>query len=90
MSNMFHPEDCPRNAIDFSLSHVCLALTMSPPITGAVELWLLEVEAAIKRTLHKITGEALAAYARTTRSAWILQWPGQLVLNGSQVMVLLW
>jgi len=52
---------------------------------GAVECWLLEVEGAIKRTMHSIAREALAAYAKSSRSSWILQWPGQLVLNCSQV-----
>jgi hypothetical protein len=33
----------------------------------------------------QIASESLEAYARTTRSEWILDWPGQLVLNCSQV-----
>jgi dynein heavy chain, axonemal len=53
-----------------------------------VEQWLLEVEGVMKRTLHKLAGEALDAYARTERSRWILEWPGQLVLNCSQVRLL--
>lgn len=52
---------------------------------GAVERWLLESEGCIRRTLHKVAGEALAAYAKTDRSKWILEWPGQIVLNCSQV-----
>ena len=43
-----------------------------------------EVEGVIRRTLHKLAGQALAAYATTQRSKWILEWPGQLVLNCSQ------
>ncbi len=39
----------------------------------------------MRRTLHKVAGEALQAYARGERSQWILEWPGQLVLNCSQV-----
>jgi hypothetical protein len=39
----------------------------------------------MKRTMHSITREALAAYPKASRTSWILQWPGQLVLNGSQV-----
>eukprot|EP00878_Enallax_costatus_P013463 GHUV01014078.1.p1 GENE.GHUV01014078.1~~GHUV01014078.1.p1 ORF type:complete len:1340 (+),score=424.03 GHUV01014078.1:252-4271(+) len=58
---------------------------VNPATTGAVESWLLEVEGAIKRTMHSITREALTAYPKTARTTWILQWPGQLVLNGSQV-----
>ena len=44
-----------------------------------------EVEGVIRRTLHKLAGQALAAYAVAERSKWILEWPGQLVLNCSQV-----
>eukprot|EP00775_Hariotina_reticulata_P006671 gene6671-6895_t len=58
---------------------------VDPAASGAVECWLLEVEGAIKRTMHSIAREALAAYAKSARSSWILQWPGQLVLNCSQV-----
>lgn len=39
----------------------------------------------MRRTLHKTTGEALEAYPKGERSRWILEWPGQLVLNCSQV-----
>jgi hypothetical protein len=39
----------------------------------------------MKRTLHKIAEESLEAYARSERSQWILQWPGQIVLNCSQI-----
>jgi hypothetical protein len=53
--------------------------------SGAVEKWLLDVESDIRRTLHKISGEALEQYAKSDRSKWILEWPGQLVLNCSQV-----
>lgn len=58
---------------------------VDPSLTGAVELWMGEVEGVIRRTLHKLAGQALAAYATTQRSKWILEWPGQLVLNCSQV-----
>lgn len=58
---------------------------VNPAATGGVELWLTEVEDAMKQTLHKIAGESLTAYAQRERADWILQWPGQLVLNCSQV-----
>ncbi|CAG9464833.1 unnamed protein product [Pedinophyceae sp. YPF-701] len=58
---------------------------VSPAKIGAVEAWLLECENVIKRTLHKIARDAIEAYADTERSRWILNWPGQLVLNCSQV-----
>lgn len=59
--------------------------SVNPAASGAVEKWLLDVEADIRRTLHKIAGDSLEAYPRTERSRWILEWPGQIVLNCSQV-----
>ena len=58
---------------------------VDPSATGAVEKWLLAVEGVMKRTLHRLASDALAAYAMMERSRWILDWPGQLVLNCSQV-----
>lgn len=58
---------------------------INPAATGAVERWLLQTEGVMKRTLQKIAGDALQAYPQNERSKWILEWPGQLVLNCSQV-----
>lgn len=55
------------------------------PNVTAVEWWLLEAEQVIKQTLHTVSGSALEAYSTKPRSEWILDWPGQLVLNCSQV-----
>lgn len=55
------------------------------PNATAVEWWLLEAEHTIKQTLHTVSGQALEAYPTKARSEWILDWPGQLVLNCSQV-----
>ncbi|KAF5825339.1 dynein heavy chain, N-terminal region 2-domain-containing protein, partial [Dunaliella salina] len=59
--------------------------SVNPAASGAVEVWLLEVEGAMKRTLHKVAGESIEAYTKGPRLKWILNWPGQLVLNCSQV-----
>jgi dynein heavy chain len=64
---------------------VKLIEAVHPTQSGAVEKWLLETEGVMKRTLHKTAGNALQAYAQGERSKWILEWPGQLVLNCSQV-----
>jgi dynein heavy chain, axonemal len=58
--------------------------SVDPNVT-AVEWWLLEAEQVIKQTLHSLAGSALEAYPTKARSQWILDWPGQLVLNCSQV-----
>jgi hypothetical protein len=64
--------------------HVKFYKTVNPNVT-AVEWWLLEAEHVIKQTLHTVSGSALEAYPTKARSEWILDWPGQLVLNCSQV-----
>ena len=64
---------------------VPLAKEIDPAATGAVELWLLEFEDVMKLSLHKVTQEAVASYPTSTRERWILDWPGQVVLCGSQV-----
>ncbi len=34
----------------------CRPAPPSPPLAGAVERWLLDVESCIRRTLHKLAG----------------------------------
>ena len=58
---------------------------VDPEKSRAVEVWLLEVEEQMRGALHKVAGEAIEAYVGEERSKWILEWPGQLVLNCSQV-----
>jgi dynein heavy chain, axonemal len=64
--------------------NVTFCKTVNPTVTS-VEWWLLEAETVIKQTLHTVSGAALEAYPTKARSEWILDWPGQLVLNCSQV-----
>ena len=48
---------------------------------GNVELWLVLVEAAMKRACAHAVDEAMVAYPRAaSRSAWAADWPGQVVL----------
>ena len=47
---------------------------------GAVEKWLLEVEAGMFDAIHDVTGRGIEAYAQTPRHEWVLQWPGMVVL----------
>ena len=55
-------------------------------LRNAVEEWLLAVETSMRVTLAQRMSNALAAYSGgPTRTAWATAWPGQLVLNGSQV-----
>jgi hypothetical protein len=50
-----------------------------------VEKWLIEVEQVMRESLQAVTRRAFDAYAVTERSQWIFQWPGQVVICGSQM-----
>ena len=58
---------------------------VDPAASGAVEVWLDSVEAQMRQALLKVSGDAIEAYSSTPRDKWIFDWPGQLVLNCSQV-----
>lgn len=48
---------------------------------GQVERWLLELEIDMKKSVHKSVGEAIIDYPKRPRDAWVLLWPGQIVIN---------
>lgn len=51
---------------------------------GAVEVWLLQVEEAMRDTVQAVMEESLADYANSARIEWVQKWPGQTVLTVSQ------
>lgn len=52
---------------------------------GNVEKWMLEIEAAMRRSLKKITKESMNSYHSTKRTSWVVAWPGQIVLASNQI-----
>ncbi|RKP19583.1 hypothetical protein ROZALSC1DRAFT_28837, partial [Rozella allomycis CSF55] len=54
-------------------------------VKGAVEKWLLKVEAAMLANVRIVIEKALQAYKTTPREQWVLDWPGQVVLAVGQI-----
>ena len=53
---------------------------------GCVEVWMCDVEDAMRSTVKDHMGRALKAYSHDSRNSWILSWPGQVVLAADQVL----
>ncbi|EFC47930.1 hypothetical protein NAEGRDRAFT_78559 [Naegleria gruberi] len=53
--------------------------------TGSVEVWLKEVERVMCGSLKETVSKSLIDYNHTPRNEWVLKWPGQVVILGSQV-----
>ncbi|GAB1598116.1 dynein heavy chain 3, axonemal-like [Argonauta hians] len=52
---------------------------------GQVELWLQQVEYAMKLSLRQEMVKAIESFPHNHRNKWVLMWPGQVVLAASQV-----
>lgn len=46
---------------------------------GQVEIWLLQLEGDMKKSVHNMVKEAIEDYPQKLRDAWVLIWPGQTV-----------
>eukprot|EP00118_Oscarella_pearsei_P019988 m.215265 g.215265 ORF g.215265 m.215265 type:complete len:3605 (+) comp39831_c0_seq13:113-10927(+) len=53
---------------------------------GAVEKWLLQVQDVMLRSVHDVMERSLEAYQIDPRINWVREWPGQVVLNVSQIV----
>uniref|UniRef100_A0A674AXZ6 Dynein axonemal heavy chain 12 n=1 Tax=Salmo trutta TaxID=8032 RepID=A0A674AXZ6_SALTR len=51
---------------------------------GAVEKWLVQVEDIMLRSVRDVVARS-RAYGETSRSQWVRDWPGQVVLCTSQI-----
>ncbi|KAG7209677.1 hypothetical protein KM043_011323 [Ampulex compressa] len=52
---------------------------------GMVERWLCQVEELMVTSLRDIAEESIVAYFTAVREEWMLAWPGQIVICGSQI-----
>ncbi len=53
---------------------------------GNVEMWLLQVETLMRKSVAHLTDLSMADYAARPRVDWIQSWQGQIVLLGNQTM----
>ena len=51
---------------------------------GPVEEWLLKVEDGMRKSVKKVIRDAIHDYSTKDRTGWVLRWPGQAILSGSQ------
>ncbi|KAK9870899.1 hypothetical protein WA026_009856 [Henosepilachna vigintioctopunctata] len=51
---------------------------------GSVENWLLQVEFSMQNTVRTVLGAATKQVMVAERTEWVLSWPGQVVIAGSQ------
>lgn len=68
----------------YSAENECVSLVEPLYPSGGVEYWLYLVEEAMKATIRVTLGKALANLAQIDRNKWVLSWPGQIVIAGSQ------
>ena len=61
---------------------VCLQEPFYPK--GPVEEWLLKVEDQMRKSINKVIQDGISTYTSTPRAKWVLDWPGQAVIAGSQ------
>lgn len=50
-----------------------------------VEKWLLQVEEGMIASVRDVIKQSVEAYTNTSRDKWVLDWPGQVILCGSQI-----
>jgi dynein heavy chain len=58
---------------------------IDPAETGAVEKWMLEFEDVMKDSIRQVIADSIVQYPQISREQWLLNWPGQVVIAGSQV-----
>ncbi|XP_032303513.1 dynein heavy chain 3, axonemal isoform X3 [Coturnix japonica] len=52
---------------------------------GMVEKWLLQVEEMMLASVRQVIQDGIGGYVKVPRKAWVLQWPGQVVICVSTI-----
>ncbi|XP_021267492.1 dynein heavy chain 3, axonemal isoform X1 [Numida meleagris] len=52
---------------------------------GMVEKWLLQVEEMMLASVRQVLHDGIGGYVKVPRKAWVLQWPGQVVVCVSSI-----
>lgn len=68
----------------FSAEEECVDLNPTMYPTTNVEVWLSILEDIMKNTVRTIFGSAYSDIYDKSRGQWVLEWPGQIVIAGSQ------
>uniref|UniRef100_A0A8C2U835 Dynein axonemal heavy chain 3 n=1 Tax=Coturnix japonica TaxID=93934 RepID=A0A8C2U835_COTJA len=55
------------------------------PKNGMVEKWLLQVEEMMLASVRQVIQDGIGGYVKVPRKAWVLQWPGQVVICVSTI-----
>ena len=69
----------------YSAEGECVPLVEHLYPKGGVEYWLYLVEEAMKTTIRVTMGKSLVNLTQIDRNKWVLSWPGQIVIAGSQI-----
>ena len=74
--------------ITFPYPDIDEASTINPQTTGGqVEIWLKDVERIMRKTVASCIDDGYKAYDARERTKWILNWPGQIVLCVTQLVL---
>nr|XP_020476144.1 LOW QUALITY PROTEIN: dynein heavy chain 2, axonemal [Monopterus albus] len=78
---------CPRAIGMFSADEEYIRFSLSVLLDTPVEIWLCDVEEAMRMTLKYCLSDCLVALKRMLgqRDKWVRDWPGQMLITASQI-----
>eukprot|EP00941_MAST-03F_sp_MAST-3F-sp1_P004511 g4511.t1 len=73
-----------KELVKFNYDAIDHKLVNPNDAAGCVEVWLLQVEAVMRRTVALQTNEAMIDVEQRERTEWLTIWPGQVCISVSQ------